>query len=184
MQYHDVTAAVRVLKHGKLLLFQAADETSDVGYVSCSRMMYVSSTLKIDPEKNLSGVQRIFQEEGFTWSSSEDAERILIPSLAELYIGFSHILLSRNYYVAHKDAAPEDRKAVNRLERECSTPTLAVNGDKWRASFSVMEGGVSKPVVERYTFNGVTSPFRITAATVEVMDFTPTLEFKSPTPQG
>ena len=184
MQYHDVTTAVRVLKHGKLLILQADYETPDFGSGSCLRLVYVSGTLKVYPEKNLRGVERIFKEEGFHWGDSDDIERIFVPSLARLYIGLSHILLDRSYYVAHKDAAPEDRAEVDRLERECRTPTCAVNGDRWQASFCVMQGGVNVPVVERYTFNGMTSPFRVMAATVEVVDFAPTLEFKSPAPQG
>jgi hypothetical protein len=184
MQYHDVTTAVRVLKNGKLLILQDDYETPDLGSVSCVRLVYVLGTLKVYPEKNLSGVERIFEEEGFHWGDSDAIGRIFVPSLARLYIGFSRVLLDRSYYVAHKDAAPEDRVEVDRLERECRTPTCEVAGDRWRASFCVMQGGVNKPVVERYTFSGVTSPFRISAATVEVVDFTPTLEFKTPAPQG
>jgi hypothetical protein len=184
MQYHDVTTAVRVLTHGKLLILQNDYETPDLGSVSCVRLVYVLGTLKIYPEKNLRGVERIFKEEGFSWGDAAGMERIFVPTLARLYIGFSPILLDRSYYAAHKDAAPEDRTEVVRLEGECRTPICEAKRDGWRVSFCVMQGGVKMPVVERYTFRGVTSPFRITAATVEVVDFAPTLEFKNPEPQG
>ena len=183
MRYYDVTTTSDVIKTGKLFLLEDSYDLDGIRKFSSSRLIYVLGAKGLYPEGNLEITEAIFQSEGFRWGDEEKAKRVFIPSFVELFLGLKTSLLDSHYYFVHSEFDREDNGSISKLRTKCALPSVSMSGDRWSVTLCVIQERVGVCPVDRYTIEGVITPFHITKLVVEDMDLNRSIILKNPAPR-